>query len=295
MKSYTMLRNTFGELSGNQSTTNLALGDKLINDSLRYLTTKFFVNERTFSVPGGTVSSQGAYDLPYNIKTIVDIYVQVGNIRYLLQETPTRQFWDNLNFVPYTSDIPQFYFIFNKKVNIFPVPSSSGNGITIVYKARLTDLSQPDYTTGSALATNLSSAIVGTGTTWTSSMAGRWIQLTAPNGDGGWYEIAAVQDATHLTLVNQYQGTTTTSVAYTIGEMPILPEDYHDLPVYRALSIYYSSRVPDATRATQFQALYDEGYEALEAEFGSKSSSVAITPADTEIINPNLFVRNLTN
>lgn len=295
MKSYTTLRNQFGTLSANTSTTNLSLGDQLINDSLRYLTTKYFFNERTQLIPGGTVASQQAYNLPYNIKTLISAYVSVGNIRYTLTEAPNRQFWDSINFVPYTSDIPQFYYIFNKQMYVFPTPASSANPITIVYKCRLTDLSHADYVTGTATATNLSSTVSGNGTTWTADMAGRWITFTSALGDTNWYEIASVTNTTTLLLVNQYQGQTMSgNGTYIIGEMPLLAEDYQDLPVYRALSIYYTSRVPNPTTATLYSDLYKEGLEKLDAEFGSKSWSVAITPADQEINNPNLFTRSLT-
>lgn len=293
MKSYTDLRTQFGRLTNNSAAANLVIGDELINDSLRYLTTKYFFNERTTTVPAGTVASQQAYDLPYNIKTLINVYVNIGNIRYQLREAPTRQFWDSLNFVPYTSDIPQYYYIFNKQLLMFPAPSSSGNTITYVYKIRLRDLSQADYTTGTVTLTNGASTITGAGTTFIQDMAGRWIYATPPTGDGNWYEIASYTSATSMTLVNQYQGVTASSIATLIGEMPLLPEDYQDLPVYRACSIYYTTRVPDPNRAQLFKNLYEEGFAKLDAEFGSKSWSVAITPNDTEVINPNLITRNI--
>ena len=295
MKTYTGLRTQFGKLSNNESTTNLTLGDQLINDSLRYLTTKYFFNERTYTVPGGTVASTQDYQLPYNIKTIINCYVSVGNIRYQPKEVPSRAFWDSLNFVPYTSDIPQYYYIYNKRLYLFPTPASSSNAISINYKARLTDLSQADYTTGTLGVTTATTAITGAGTTWTSAMAGRWLQITAPTGDNNWYEIASVTNTTALVLTNAYQGTTIASGAtYTIGEVPWLPEDYQDLPLYRALEIYFTSRVPDPARAELYKGLYDTGFAQLDAEFGSKSFSVAITPNESETINPNLFARNLS-
>lgn len=294
MKTYTTLRNQFGTLSNNTSTANLTLGDQLINDSLRYLTTKYFFNERSQVVPGGTVASQQNYDLPYNIKQIINVYITVGNIRYQLTEAPTRQFWDSLNFVPYTSDIPQFYYIFNKQLYVFPTPASNSNVITIQYKMRLRELSQADYTTGTVALTNGSSTITGSGTTFIGDMAGRWIYLTPPTGDGNWYEIETYTSATSMSLINQYQGTTASGMTYIIGECPLLPEDYQDLPVYRALSVYFTTRVPDPTRAELFTKLYDEGEQRLDAEFGSKSASVAITPTDTEVVNPNLYVRTLS-
>lgn len=295
MKSYTTMRNQFGTLTANTATTNLTLGDQLINDSLRYLTTKYFFNERTQLIPGGTVASQQDYPLPYNIKTIISAFINVGNIRYTLTECPTRQMWDSINFVPYTSDIPQFYYIFNKRIYVFPTPASSSNPITIVYKCRLRDLSQTDYTTGTAEITTATSTVTGTATTFVEDMAGRWIKFTPPTGDGNWYEIASVTSGTELELVNQYQGETISPATnYTIGEMPLLPEDYQDLPIYRACSIYFTTRVPDPTRAELFDKLYKEGEAKLDAEFGSKSWSVAITPADQEVNNPNLFTRSLS-
>lgn len=368
MKSYTTLRNAFGSLSNNTSINNLTLGDQLINDSLRYLTTKYFFNERSYTVPGGTISSQQSYELPHDIKTIINVYILVGDIRYQLIEAPTRQFWDSLNFVPYTSDVPQYYFIYNKKIYIFPSPASASNVITINYKTRLDDLSISDYTTGTvtipyattttavlsvgdvsatlsgawslasgtyqvtfstgeirpvtltngattmtwttALTLDATTAIVcrtvsggeivtGAGTTFNPQMVGCWLKVTpstsaTASGDGDWYEIGSFISTTMLTLVNKYQGNPVTLGAITIGQMPVLPEDYQDLPVYRALSIYFTTRVPDPTRATMFDTLYKEGFAKLDAEFGSKSNSVAITPNDSEVINPNLYVRNIS-
>lgn len=294
MKTYTSYRNLFGTHTGNTSTPNLTFGDSLVNDSLRYLTTKYFFNERSQVVPGGTVASQQNYNLPYNIKTLINVYVTVGSIRYQLTEAPNRTFWDSLNFVPYTSDIPQFYFIYNKQCYIFPTPASSGNSITYNYKCRIRELSQADYVTGTVTLTNASSVITGVGTTFTSDMVGRWIYATPPTGDGNWYEIGSYTSATVLGLVNEYQGTTASGITTLIGEVPLLGEDYQDLPLYRSLEIYYTSRVPDPARAGEYTKLYEEGVKMLDAEFGSKSWSVAITPADVEVNNPNLFTRSLS-
>ncbi len=294
MKSYTTLRNQFGKLTANTSTANLVLGDELINDSLRYLTTKYYLNERSRVIPGGTVASQQFYKLPHDIKQVINVYITVGSIRYQLTEVPTRQFWDTLNFVSYTSDIPQYYYIFNKQIGVFPLPASNSNVITVNYKTRIKDLSQADYTTGTITVTNADETITGAGTTFINDMEGRWLRATAPSGDENWYEIGTYTSATSIELVNPYQGDTVAGATYIIGEMPILPEDYHDLPVYRACAIYFTTRVPDPTRAQLFDKLYKEGEAKLDAEYGSKSSSVAITPADSEIINPNLFTKNLS-
>lgn len=60
------------------------------------------------------------------------------------------------------------------------------------------------YTTGTALFTNGSTAVIGADTVWTSDMEGSRIQLTA---DGVDYKIDSVTDATHLTLAESYAET----------------------------------------------------------------------------------------
>jgi len=69
------------------------------------------------------------------------------------------------------------------------------------------------YTRGTALFTNGSATVVGTGTSWTSNMVGRVIKN---NANGVWYTISAYVSATELTLSTVYAGATTTSDPYTI-------------------------------------------------------------------------------
>src|ERR1700677_1833341 len=59
MLSYTAQINLFGQLSQNNSSTNLALYDQLANIEHRYLLQKYFSNEMTYSMPtqGGTTTT----------------------------------------------------------------------------------------------------------------------------------------------------------------------------------------------------------------------------------------------
>lgn len=50
MLSYTKLRNSFGSLSQNTATANLALFDTLANNEHRYLLQKYFSNETNYSI-----------------------------------------------------------------------------------------------------------------------------------------------------------------------------------------------------------------------------------------------------
>jgi hypothetical protein len=130
-------------------------------------------------------------------------------------------------------------------------------------------------------------------------MAGNWIRIpfdstNSKSGDNQWYQISAVASPTALTLKNPYSGATVSGASFTVGEVPILPEDYQDLPLYRLGIIYYTTRFPDPARAQQYQALYDVGEAKLNEEFGSKTVSVVLNDTTDAILNPNLFQQNVS-
>jgi len=115
------------------------------------------------------------------------------------------------------------------------------------------------------------------------------------SGDNQWYQISAVGSSTSLTLKNPYTGSTLAAAStFTIGQAPLLPEDYQDLPLYRMGRIYYTTRFPDPVRAKEYGNLYDQGAAALDAEYGAKTTSVVLQDTDLPIINSNLYTRSLT-
>ena len=170
--------------------------------------------------------------------------------------------------------------------------------MTMNYKTRITDLTMADVTQTTSsqtvsITTN-TATVTASGSAFKNWMEGQWIRIPhsstdAANGDEQWYQIDSVTSGTVLTLKNNYTGDTVTGANFTIGEVPILPEDYQDLPLYRMGVIYYTTRLPDPTRAALYQDLYDRGYNALNAEFGSKTTNVVLTDTDYPIANPNLF------
>ena len=290
MKSYTTYSTDFGTITGNTSTANLTYGMTLVNDSLRYLTSKFYLNERSYTTT--TVAQQQFYNLPPQVKELINLTVTIGSVKWVPQVAPSRQYWDSLNVIQFYQDFPSFFFVYNGQVGIFPTPASDGNTITMYYKIRIKDLSQADYTTGTVTATNDSATITGSGTTFIHNMENRWIRIAEPSGDGQWYQIQTYVSATEVTLYNKYTGPNVSGGTYTIGEMPIMPEDYQDAALYRALWVYYNSRVPNPAQAKIYKELYDASYAMLDAEFGQKTTNVALTDTDTEVFNPNLFLNS---
>ena len=297
MRTWTNYLSDYTNFTSNTSTANSALGGRMVNDAIRYLVGIFFFNEATYIVPGGTVSNQAGYQLPFDVKQVINITVSIGSVLWQPKECATRKQYDALNVIPFDNDFPQYYYIYNDQALIWPIPASANNVITINYKKRITDLSVADYVTGTVSVTQNATAVTGSGTAWTTNMAGSWLNIAVSSsnttsGDNAWYQIASVQSATALTLM--YQGQTVAGGAYIIGNVSLIPEDFQDLPLYRACYLYHASIKENKAKADMYMELYESGYKALDAEFGSKTSGVGLTSGEMSVINPNFYQNNIT-
>jgi hypothetical protein len=177
---------------------------------------------------------------------------------------------------------------------------TKGNLITFNYKGRVPDMTIADIgvspagtcttVSGNPLITSCSQDIL----TSTLAVAGNatnlnlWIQPTIPKGDGNWYQVNSIQSNSALTLANTYSGVSSVTVGFTLGQMPLLLEDFHDLLVYRPLMIYFSSINKDSEKAGQFKSLYEEGEKRLAEYSGSKVFDVNLGRRPSNL-NPNLF------
>ena len=297
MKSYTTMRNLYGTLTLDNSSTNLTLGDQFINDSYRRVVAERDWDFVQKTATATTVASQQFYNLPYDYEKLITTSITVGTQVYTPKEAPTRAFWDQLNSVSsFTSNFPEWFFIFNGQIGYYPTPSTSAFTITYVYDRLVIDLSMADYTTGTVTVTNGSTTVTGTGTTWTAPMVGRYIKITptdtaGASGDGFWYQIATVASTTSLTLVKAYQGVTVSAgTAYAIGQMSVLPDAYQDLPVYDAVRLYYSSIKPEQERYNMYSQIWDRLHTGLIADHSDKTTDPTINDEDMYPINPNLYV-----
>lgn len=297
MKTYTGLTNLYQTLTNNTDAANLSLGAELMNDSYRRVCSDRDWDFLQKSANISSVSGTQFYYLPYDYSSLIDCFMTIGSTTYIPKECPTREMWDMLNQqTTFQSNFPEFFFIYNGQIGFYPIPSTSTvNGITVNYRRTVTDLSIADYTTGTIAATNGSTTITGSGTTWTSPMIGRFLRITASNtaasaGDEVWYEITAVASATSATIRKAYNGTTMSGGAYIIGQIPALPEPYQDMPIYDAASIFYTSINPDATRAKLFRERFDTLFTKLSQDHGTKTQDPIIHDIDMgPIQNPNLF------
>lgn len=257
---------------------------------------------RTFQTDT-TISTVGvqAYAIPATVSKIKNDTITVGQLVYTPAPVQSIQEWTLLNALPYTSDIPNYFYIYNNQVMFWPIPSTSGNVITFNYKGRVPDLSFADYSTGtlSSIAVG-DNVITGTATAWNSSggyplntdlsLFNLFLRITPPSGDGIWYPISRFTSDTEVILATPIQNApSSTASAYVIGQLPLLQEDFHDMPVYGALKTYYNSIVKDPDRFKLYDAMYAERLELLEAYAGTKSVNVDLG-AQPIPNNPNLFI-----
>lgn len=300
MISFSQEQILWGQLSGDSSVASKALGATLCNEARRQILSskrwKFSEKEKTLS----TVAGQQSYDLPSDFLYLDGLSITIGTTQYNPTEIKSLDQWGRITqSTAVQSDIPQYFFIFANTVSFFPTPSSStSNAITFSYGRRAKDLSLADYTTGSIVSiANGASSVIGTGTTWTDKMAGRWIKITdsdtANTGDGEWYEIASIDSATTLTLDLLYSGTSISAgtAPYTIGQCSFFPEAFQMLPLYKGLVTYFTSIKPDTTKSKLYNDMLVNGMADMQSSDSKSSNPVLSTGLDDcEMPNPNNYI-----
>ena len=299
MKTFSTLRSTTAKFCNvNVSdTTKMSLIDANINDSIRTMCNlhggKLRFLETTKDM--ATVSGQEAYQIPNSFRKLIDMYIYSGtgsatDTIYTPEMVfdPTK--WKRIKQARYGSqDVPYFTYVEGRKFLLQPIPQTSGNLITLRGRLNTRDLTIADYTTGTIVSVaNGGVAVVGSGTSWTADMVGRYIQITettaALGGDGFWYEIAAVGSATTLTLTKPYEGIAIAvgSAAYTIGQVSAIPEAYDIGICYRSAALYWDNQ-NDLPRAKSYWLKYDGGNEAgFTTNYGGIVGQMIVTEGETE-------------
>ena len=256
-----------------------------------------------------TIGGVQFYPFPPNYSKLKDITITVGVRQWTMTEIKTREEWDNLNVFPYYASIPSKYYIYpggdhGGQIGIWPIPSTTGNVITYNYKFRVPDLSISDYNTdttngtvtgaGTVAVTNGSMAVVGAGTAFTPTtnpqLESRWLRIPQPSGDNLWYQIASVAtNGTSITLYQPYQGVTVSGATYTVGQMPLIAEDFQDMPYLKALQFYFTSIVDNPKKVEEYRNAYNTKLELLEEYSGSNTVNVNLSPKRAYRGNPNSF------
>jgi hypothetical protein len=280
-RSYSSFRNDIAAncAVSTSNTAAMAIIDKNLNDSINTVCNlqggKLRFLESTKNMY--TVAGQETYQIPNGFRKLIDHYIYSGsgssNDTIYSPEMvfdPTK--WKRiLQYRLGSGSVPYFVYVQNQTYKIQPIPDTDGNLIVLRGRLQIRNLSIADYATGSIVSiANGGTSVVGTGTSWTADMAGRFINITettaANGGDGFDYEIASVQSATTLTLVKPYEGTSISAgtAAYTIGQCSVIPQAYDVAAVYRATALYWQKEgtADGLSRAKTYWMMYDGGMEA---------------------------------
>lgn len=258
----------------------------------------------TSAATTATITGQGVqfYPLPANVSKVKNDTITIGQLVYTPAPVQSIQEWTQLNALPYNSDIPAYFYVYNNQVGFWPIPSSTGNVITINCNISAADMTYSDYSTGTiATMTIGSTAVVGSATSWNSQFptgvdltyANLFLVVNPPNGDGLPYQIQRFNSGTSVTLVKPVVNAPNISgnTTYTIGQYPLLFPDFHDAILYGALRVYYSTIVKDEARYALFNGLFKEKTDLMEFYLSTKQINVDLSVSPI-LQNPNLFQQN---
>lgn len=261
------------------ATTSLTVIKRGINQGMQkfiaVLNRDWIDAERTFDI----VANQQYYQMPEDAIRVKSLTVTVGNIVYPLEEVVDEQQWQQLNLRTNSSSFPRYFYVKgNDQYGIWPTPTGGLVGAgRLTFEASVRDMSQVDYTTGTVQMTAGSAAVVGTTTAFTANMVGRTLLLTDGSPDGIGYKIASFTDSTHITLENNYGGSNAAAATFIIGEVPNIPEEFHEALIDYAMYRYYRRRRDIAT-AKEMKSSFDEALALAEQNYSSKTSSQYMRP-----------------
>ncbi len=229
-----------------------------------------YVIERTST--GSLISGQRSYFMPQDTIKPKNVRIKQGDVWYPLIEVKSIDQWHQMIGFEYTSNIPTHYMFFNEQGNLYieldPIPSVTvSEGFEIVYEGQQSPLVFPaDYVTGTVTIALGAYELVGSGTTFTSSMVG---QSFNPTNGKFWYDIKKFTDTTHIDLVNNFQEVSISGSGFTIGEVLRLPMEFDKTPLWGACAEYY--KPTDAKKSGEYEAWYARDLLLLQDKYKSKS------------------------
>ncbi len=256
---------------------------------------------------GSTIAGFNQIPTPENYLRVKSLYVTNGSIRYDANFVFSEDIWQTIQAYQNTVSSNYLTHAFPRVlyIELYPKPSSILT-YTLQYVSEYRDMQYDDYSTGTVVSiTNtvpLSAlpyaTVVGTGTTWTAAMAGRWFQMT---GDKQWYKITSVTNATTMVIAPAYAGIAISGLpdlTYTIAEMPRLPEASHILLYYYALKEYYMGPKKDPTKGKMYSDLYDKWLAWAKGTF-NKRTEMGVIPSqrrmrNLRMRNPNYYPDSLS-
>ena len=227
------------------------------------------ISYKTFSL----VADQQYYQMPEDAIRVKNLRFPSSNLNPPI-EIEDEDIWNELNIRAESSSYPDAYFVRGSdEFGLYPTPSANvSNGGVLAYERRVRDMSVDDYTTGTVAVTNGSATITGSSTVFTQAMVGRTLIVEDANGDGMAYKIVSRSSDTSIAVENNYGGLTGSGLSYRIGEVPDIPEEFHENLVDYAMYRYYWRR-KDRSAANHAKRTFDGAIVECQANYSSKTTS----------------------
>lgn len=248
---------------------------------------RYFSRKQQFT---DVIEGESIYQTPVDAVRIIGMTVAVSDT----YQTPVKEIrsefqWRQITSYPYNSNWPAYYFVLgNDKIQLWPTPSQDvTNGLRYYYQEQDSFLSIDDIVSSTlspaqtCTVTKNSATVTSTGATFTSQLVGLWFQTTGTT-DLTWYEIVAVPDASTLTLKSAFVGISSAGLNFRIGQMPIIPGEYHDALVHYALSYFFEGKGNDA-RAEREMARFAAARDKAIAEYSSSTEGNVIFEDETYV------------
>jgi len=208
-----------------------------------------------------TIAGEQYYSYPVGTVGVDSATITVGSQNFTLSPIYDQYTWNMLNaLTTQPSTFPQFIYPRKDDFGVWPIPQDTYD-INFQRFFRDRNLSVEDYTTGTISLSSGSSTAVGSGTTFTNAMVGRWLTITDTTkyGQGYWYKVDSFTDATHLELQDLWSNASITGATYRIGETPEIPEEGHILLPAGTAADFYAGLRNEANNATWWNNVFWTG------------------------------------
>lgn len=176
------------------------------------------------------VADQQAYQLPEYAGRVYNVrYAKPGSEMPLIEVSSHDQ-WQRMNSNNSQTGTPTHYHLVSEdELELWPIPSESitdGLEVNVAFKHQR--LTADDISTGTATANNHNQTVTISSSVVTTAWVGRYFTVDA--GHEEWYRISEYVSSTSFKLENYFEGDGGAGLAYIVGEMVDIPEEYIELP-----------------------------------------------------------------
>lgn len=231
-----------------------------------------YINQQGFTA--STVAAQQYYYYPVGIQTVDTASITIGSRQFPVTIIYDQEQWNWLNSIPFqATTFPRFIFPRKSDFGIWPIPQAVYT-INFYGFQRDRNLLVDDYTTGTVTVTASSATVIGSGTTFTPAMVGRWFEVTDTTvpGQGYAYKVLSYSSATSINLETFWAGSTASGTTYRIGEVPEIPVEAQALLPAGTAADYYAGLRNDAPNSLRFDNMFWSGsFNNSSRDFGDKN------------------------